>query len=86
MRLILREGRKALGGRLFERRRELGWTQVATASRLGVYSHMVGKWERGAHVPNPKQAEAILEFLGLAEFPKSPEGGGGGDEPPSSKS
>lgn len=58
------EDRSSLGKRLRERRKELGLTQVATASRLGMPLHALTHWESGRANPRPlAYVKRILEFL-----------------------
>ncbi len=61
--------RSTLGKRLRERRKALGLTQVATASRLGVPLHTLTNWETG-HA-NPRSlayVRRILDFLESLEL------------------
>ena len=43
---------KRLGGRLSERRKQLGWTQETVAERVGVDAETISRIERGAHLPS----------------------------------
>jgi transcriptional regulator with XRE-family HTH domain len=52
------------GERLFRRRRELELNKRDVAARLGVHHEMIGKWERGEHVPRVSCIPALIGFLG----------------------
>ena len=60
---LLSEDRSTLGKRLKERRKELGLTQMATSSTMGVPLHTMSKWETGQTRPRLKYVQRILEFL-----------------------
>lgn len=65
MKKLSDEDRSTLGKRLRHRRKELGLTQLATASRLGVPLHTLTNWETGHATPRPlAYVKRILEFLG----------------------
>lgn len=63
MQEVSAEEAKSLVEQLRQKRKALGLSRVATASRLGVSFHTIESWERNRFLPRPKQARKIAKFL-----------------------
>jgi len=72
MKKLSDEDRSTLGKRVRARRKALGLTQVATASRLGVPLHTLTNWETGHANPRSlASVRRILEFLAGEPYQQS---------------
>ena len=49
--------------RLREERLIRGWTQKDVADRIGVHSQEIGRWERGATLPQPRQLAELCKLF-----------------------
>jgi transcriptional regulator with XRE-family HTH domain len=58
--------RRALGARLLERRRELGWTQRQLAARALIAYRRISRFENGRVAPNLPETIRLAGALGLS--------------------
>lgn len=56
-----------LGEQIQQRRKELDFTQVDLAERVGVSVEAISKWEQGKYSPNAENYERLDEVLGLSK-------------------
>lgn len=54
-----------LGRNIFERRKELGWTQAELAEKIGVDTETVSRFERGSNLPSLSRLETLASVLGV---------------------
>lgn len=54
-----------LGRNIFERRKELGWTQAELAEKIGVDTETVSRFERGSNLPSLSRLETLADVLSL---------------------
>lgn len=54
-----------LGANIFERRKELGWTQAELAERIGVDTETVSRFERGSNLPSLLRLEKLADALNV---------------------
>lgn len=61
---------RTIGGKVAQRRKELGWTQDALAERIGVDAETVSRIERGANLPSVVTLDRFAETLrcSVADF------------------
>ena len=55
--------RRTNNSKLARRRIELGMTQAQVADAIGVYPHVIARWETGAHDPNVRALLKLSRVL-----------------------
>ncbi len=59
-----------IGDHIRKRRRELGLTQCAAATRIGVCRDGLAQWEAGRKVPGVSLMPGVIDFLAYNPLPK----------------
>ena len=57
-----------LGKKIADARRQMGLTQNALATRVGVTAQAVSKWETGRSCPDISILDEIADILGISLF------------------
>jgi transcriptional regulator with XRE-family HTH domain len=60
------EVRRAIGSRIRQRRRQLGWTQRELAKRIGTPWPRISKLEQGHSAPSVRDLARLQEALGMS--------------------
>lgn len=54
-----------LGRNIYERRKELGWTQAELAERISVDTETISRFERGSNLPSLTRLEMLADVLSV---------------------
>lgn len=65
MKRQLRTADPALGGRIFQLRKEHGWSQPELGRRVGTSGDIIGRYERSDMTPSVEVARKLARVLGV---------------------